>query len=608
MKRNYIFLIVFLFGATSCKKLLDTKPVDFLAPELAYSSAEQLNMALAGVYDILGNTYTYGSRMLYLYNLDGDMSYYGATNPPDGPQQYDFNSSHIEISSHWAALYNGINRANNLLQNIDNNTGINQAVKDQIRGEALFLRGYYYFLLVQTYGGVPLILEPIASVSNTDKAKASIAETYAQILSDMKAAEPLVAPITTLGFGGRVSKSAVRGMLARVCLYMAGQPLKDVSKFAEASSWAKKVMDDAQAGHALNPSFSQLFINYSQDKYDIKESLWEVEFQGNLSSSFNETGQNGNVNSVSSANALTGTSNGLVRVTAELYYKFRDGDLRRDYSMSNYSYVATGANGNKLFMAPVTARNQAYGKFANKFRREYEVVSPKAALFTPINFPLLRFADVLLMFAEAENEVSGPTQAAIDAVNAVRQRSWSSGIKTITVTNGGAGYTTAPAVTITGGAGSGAVATATVAGGRVTAITFAQDEITGFKMGSGYTSAPTITISGGGGTGAAATSQIFTASEANMTTAERGSKDAFRETIRDERIRELTFELLRKPDLIRWGIFESSMRFAGTRIRVDVPTASYAVPFENVEAKHVLWPIPARELSLNKLLIQNPNW
>lgn len=608
MKRNYILLIIVLFGASSCKKMLDTKPVDFLAPELAYSNANQLKMALAGVYDILGNTYMYGSRMLYLYNLDGDMSWYGATNPADGPQQYDFNSSHIEVSNHWAALYNGINRANNLLYNIDNNMGIDQVVKDQVKGEALFLRGYFYFLLVQTYGGVPLMLEPTASVNNTDKEKASIADTYAQILTDMKAAEPLVAPITTLGFGGRVSKSAVRGMLARVCLYMAGQPLKDVTKFAEAASWAKKVMDDGQAGHVLNPSFSQLFINYSQDKYDIKESIWEIEFQGNLSTAYNETGQNGNVNGVSSGNALTGTANGLVKVTTELYYKFRDGDLRRDYSISNYTYVATGESGNKTFAAPPTNRNQFYGKFSNKFRREYEVVSPKAVNWTPINFPLLRYADVLLMFAEAENEVSGPTPEAIDAVNKVRRRSWSSGIRRIVITNGGSGYTTAPTVTVTGGGGSGAVAVATVVAGRVTAITFAPDELTGFKMGTGYTSSPTITITGGGGAGATATSEIFTAGEAEMTTAEKGSKESFRETIRDERIRELTFELMRKADLIRWGIFESSMRFAGSRIRVDVPTAYYAVPFENVQSKHLLWPIPARELSLNKLLVQNPNW
>ncbi|RZA01364.1 MAG: hypothetical protein EOP11_17475, partial [Proteobacteria bacterium] len=98
---------------------------------------------------------------------------------------------------------------------------------------------------------------------------------------DMEAAEQLVPDITTVGYSGGVSKSAVRGMLARVNLHMAGEPLNDKTRYAEASKWAKKVMDDALAGHELNPSYAQVFINVAQDKYDIKESIWEVEFTGN---------------------------------------------------------------------------------------------------------------------------------------------------------------------------------------------------------------------------------------------------------------------------------------------------------------------------------------
>ncbi|WP_198673810.1 RagB/SusD family nutrient uptake outer membrane protein [Chitinophaga alhagiae] len=589
--------------------MLDTKPVDFLAPENAYNTPEQLTSALVGVYDVLGNTYMYGSRMLYLYGLEGDMSYYGATNPADGPQQYDFNSSHIEVVNHWNALYTGIGRANNLLANIDNNQSIPEGTRHQVRGEALFLRAYYYFLLVQTYGGVPLQLEPTRSVSDAQRPKASAAETYEQILSDMKAAEGLVAPITTLGFGGRVSKSAVRGMLARVCLYMAGEPLKDVARWAEAASWAKKVMDDGEADHALNPSFSEVFLNYARDKYDIKESIWEVEFHGNLKTSYNETGQNGNVNGISSGNLLTGTANGLVKVTTELFFKFREGDLRRDFSISNYTYNATGPNGSKTFAAIPTHRNQYYGKFSNKFRREHEALTDKASNWTPINFPLLRYADVMLMFAEADNEVNGPTATAIEAVNDLRRRSWSSGIRSITVTDGGSGYTTPPTVTISGGGGSEAQAKAVVdVNGKVTRIDFEFDDIQGFKRGTGYTAAPDVVISGGGGSGATATAAVFLPDEADMEPADYATKESFRETIRLERIRELTFELLRKRDLVRWGIFEESMHYAGSRIRVDVPTAYYAVPFENVENKHKIWPIPAREINLNKLLEQNANW
>src|SRR5699024_4914982 len=92
------------------------------------------------------------------------------------------------------------------------------------------------------------------------------------------------------------------GILARVCLYMAGEPVKDVSKYEEARMWAKKVIDDVEANHSLNPSFSQVFINLAQDKYDVNESIWEVEFKGNGSDAFSEEGQVGYVNGPRSTN------------------------------------------------------------------------------------------------------------------------------------------------------------------------------------------------------------------------------------------------------------------------------------------------------------------
>src|SRR5690606_31092929 len=119
------------------------------------------------------------------------------------------------------------------------------------KGEALFLRGFFYFLLVQTWGDVPLITEPATSPFQILVARTPAKEVYQQILNDLEAAEALVPSITTLGFGGRASKSAVRGMLARVNLHMAGYPLNDKSRLEEVSKWAKMVIDDPDAQHAL---------------------------------------------------------------------------------------------------------------------------------------------------------------------------------------------------------------------------------------------------------------------------------------------------------------------------------------------------------------------
>ena len=142
-----------------------------------------------------------------------------------------------------------------------------------------------------------------------------------------------------------------------------------------------------------------------------------------------------------------------------------------------------------------------------KWRREYERIARGSSVVSATNMPLLRYADILLMFAEAENALNGPTAEAIAAVNQVRERAWSSGVKTVAVTSGGSGYTSEPTVTFTGGEdGRDATGKATVEGGVVTAITLDRDSsgFTFYKEGK-YSTPPIITITGGGGTGATAT-------------------------------------------------------------------------------------------------------
>jgi hypothetical protein len=601
------FIALLLLSQVSCRKTLDTKVQDSVSPGNYYTTEAQLNLALNGVYDMLGAQDLYAERMEYRYGLEGDDGDYSINSPATGPCQYNYTSGDGEVLLLWTALYKAIARANLLLANVDNNPALSSAIRGKVKGEALFLRSYYYFLLVQNWGPVPLLLKPV-SATQTDNPRASVKDVYTQILTDMTTAEGFVSDIKTIGFGGRVSKSAVRGVLARVCLNMAGQPLADVSKFKDASTWAKKVIDDAAAGHALNPDFSQVFINYAQDKYDIKESIWEVEFRGNGADTYTETARFAWLAGEYCLNVATGQGNGFIRPTARFYQLFSPGDLRREWTTPAFTYDATGANGAKTFIAKPATPAAMYNLYNAKFRREYETLLPKNASLSPMNFPLLRFSDVLLMYAEAENEVSGPSQAIIDAVNLVRRRSQATGIKTVTINAGGSGYTTAPTVTITGGGGSAAVATAVISGGSVTGITFPGDEILGNKIGSGYTSPPTITFSGGGGTGAAATATIYSKSDADLTPAQTSSKDNFRLMIQDERSRELAFEDLRKPDLLRWGIFVPTMQAIANQIDVQVPGAIYGQWYRNVTTKHLLLPIPAAEQSLNKVIDQNPGW
>jgi len=523
MKYKYFLMFILIsFSLISCKKILDVKPTDSLNSEAYFKTEAQLESAIAGVYDILQ---FYGGTQLATYFYDADEGF--ARGASSGTRSNDLTPSDANVSFTWTTFYSGINRANVLLQNVDNNPGISQSFRDKIRGEALFLRSFYYFMLVQHFGGVPLLLEPVSSVNQTDVSRASAKETYEQIIKDMKTAEGLVPSITTLGFGGRINKSAVRGMLARVCLHMAGDPVKDITRYAEARDWAKKVMDDTEAAHALTTDYTQIFINYAQDKYNIKESIWEVEFWGNRTDAYTETGWVGYVNGPVCTNIATGLGFGGVQVTANYYFKFNAADLRRDWNIAAFTYNPTGPVGAKT---PITTTTRAsiYNRYTAKFRREFELIARNGAN-TPQNYPMVRYADILLMFAEAENEVNnGPTPAAYTAINLVRKRAFG-------------------------------------------------------KLLPGATNP-----------------NEFDLANLNHVT--------FLKELINERSRELGYELLRKFDLVRWGIYVSTMQSIANEIAVDVPTAYYLAFYRNTIQNYVLWPIPTRELTLNGALVQNQGW
>ena len=611
MKRIYYLIVLLsLMSLSSCQKFLDTKPTDFLNPGNYYTTLEQLNFARNGVYNMLGPNIT--SYATYLMGFQADEAFMNRTSMTTGPFNYFFNTADSYVSVYWTSIYTGIDRANVLIANVDKNPALDSTKRAVIRGEMLFLRGYFYFTLATYFGGVPLKLEPTSSIINVDIPRASLKDTYAQILKDMEAAEKLVPDITALGFSGAVSKSAVRGLLARVNLYMGGEPLKDKTRYAEAGKWAKMVMDDPLAAHMLNPSYPQIFINMAQDKYDIKESIWEVEYWGNNITQWLEAGPNGYINGPATG-VTWGACVAYLTITSKFYDVFEPGDDRLWWNIPHFNY---GVKPVKTMFSQPLAQTTKNSRTPGKWRREYETVMPQSVNTTPINVPLLRFSDILLMYAEAENEVNNaPTSAAIEAVNMVRRRGWSTGVKTVTVTNGGTGYTTAPIVTFSAGAGTAGVVpitatgTATISGGKVTAVNLSRDltGVTYFVAGQ-YAAVPTVTITGGAGTGATATATINLKTDANLSSTQTASKESFLAVIQDERMRELNMENFRKADLLRWGIFLQVNQDMGNKLTSEAAAAAFVKYYTNVSARDLLLPIPSVECVANRAIVQNPLW
>lgn len=624
--KSIVLIVVFTLGG--CKSFLETEPKDFLSKQNYYTTEDHLNRALISVYDILGSGSTYGSNMLGRMGLDADQAFYGR-NEKTGVSVYETAATDPLVTSFWQAMYDGINRANVLLENASRPT-MSETKRNIIIGEAKFLRAYYYFLLVTNFGDVPLKTKTNDSPTETNFPRVPKREIYDFIIKEMTEAEAMVSTAGKVGFGGKISKSAVRGILARVCLHMAGHPVNDVSKYAEARKWAKMVIDpDPSDGyvHALNPSYKQIFINYAQDLYDMKESIWEVEFWGFADGTYSESKRVGSNNGIRAhhtdnvTNDLIGYAYGYIQTTASHFILYGSesktvgsvvleysNDMRRDWTIAPFYYGASH-NGAKVY-PPATVADM-YRRLSGKWRREYELIKPKSKNDTPQNFPLLRFSDVLLMFAEADNMVNeGPTPEALEALNKVRRRGYGKNLKAelvrnIVITNQGTGYPATTTVAITGGGGTGATATATVVGGKITDITITDE-------GSGYTSAPTVTITGTGGKSATATAVIsqIAATKADFTIAEIGTKIDFLKLIQDERTRELAFENLRKGDLVRWGIFYENMQNEAQDM-VTGAASTWSVHsryFTNVRQKDEVWPIPAREIGLNQGLVQNPGW
>lgn len=622
----------------SCKKLLETQPTDFLSPDEFFSSKENLTAALTGVYGTLKNNALYGDNYQHLITATTDELVYATSgNVPKIPW-YNATSADAQVASVWATLYTGVDRANVVLANLNTPTNITADEKRHIEGETRFLRAYYYFMLTQWYGDVPLRIKPTQSPGETNMAFTPSKEVYDWVIDEMVAAEGLLSDqkATAFDYTERVTQTAVQAILARVCLYAAGEPVNDTRRYADAAKWAREVINSGL--HKLNPDYTQVFKLQCKDQYDAayKESIWEVGF--NVNTATPEQSSPGQVRvGIPTSSDVAGKNDGRLFVYPRLYRTYESfafttttnapsdasPDQRRDWCVASFKY--SGGDATNAPAQNAVAYNLYYTRYPGKWRRSEEN-APRIATQSPTNYPVVRYADVLLMLAEAENELNGfPTPEAIGLVNQVRGRAYgkltgNKIITGITVTNQGTGYTTAPEVTITGEGGTGATAIAEISGGVVTGI-----RVT--NPGKGYPANTTVSIDGAGG----ASATVVLNGDGELSAAQTAGKEAFLKAIQDERLMELNGEFLRKQDLKRWGILQSTIKQMGIEVisgssdlKPDgtpvVPAAKtpfapsnvtvthYTNPASNISDKDYTLAIPQKELLYNDKAKQNPGY
>ncbi len=654
---NHIVVITLGLSLTACFSELDLSPKDYLYPANYYQDSAQIATALVGCYDALagGNCYT-GSVDGFLGNWNVVDGLYNAA-AGTGPKVYNYTSSYPQVNTMWTGCYDGIQRCCQLLKYIDQ-ADASDAVRDVIRGEAMTLRAFWYLTLVQNWGPVPLITEATEDVNQSYFPQSTEEVIYDWIIDQLTQAEPMVRDINYYNNSGRITKSAVRALAARACLAKAGYPCYDKSKYAEAYAWAKRVIDSGL--HELNKNYAQVFINPIQDLYDIKEGIWEIEFYHKAKAdSYREYYPSMYViMAVNQSNASFPRSSTTYRIRKHLFdmYETEAGkaggaklgspDCRRNWAIGPYTYSTIAKNNilpevalSMSYFETATTDNDIYSRFPNKFNRQYEKTSLDQIFQsnTSGNVIMVRYSDVLLMAAEASNEVNGPTAEAIGWVNYVRQRGYGnlsggSRIDHIEVTNGGAGYAAGQVyVTISDGAssstttttsnitkavvyntgdvkGTPVVAPATVAGnGSVS-------EIQLWDRGDVFVTAPVVTIQSldGKGSGATAVAVLGKTFDHTLPAGAIASKEAFGKAIQDERQRELCFEGQRRLDLKRWGIYVDVMRETyseGLNTTLPTTTMDYVtLAGKNIGDAYNYLPIPAIEMQANKALVQNPGW
>ena len=414
-QRILIFLLLASGFFGGCKSFLETEPEDFVTPDNYYNSEADLRRALNGVYNrLIDNFGRMYSRGLYSYLAISDEFFYKNITI-NNIKVMEFDAGQLDVGRFWETAYQGIDRANLLLENVQR-PKMDETRRSMIRGEALFLRAYFYFLLVDNFGGVPLKLVSTKSPNDAYLARATVKDVYAQIVKDMREAETLVSDISSYSYNETVTKTAVQAILARVYLTMAGEPLKDMERYADALEYADKVI--ASGRHSLNPDYKQIFINHSQDKYDLQECIWEIGMFGNQLGSAQLAGAVGIENGLECPDDKIGYSGGGIHPTARMFEMYEADDLRRDWAIAPYKYAVVNSVTTKVNYTPV----QIYDRTIGKWRREYETATPKSRSYNSTNFPVIRYSDVLLMKAEAENQVNGPNGEAYKALNKVRRR------------------------------------------------------------------------------------------------------------------------------------------------------------------------------------------
>lgn len=416
MKKHIFLILILTISLTSCKKFLEEKALDQITNDNFYNTVADVEAAIDGIYNSARFEAGAGLSIIFpLEHLSDDGGYSTFTNFVIERQQIDlhtFTSANSIVGQIWSRSYNVINRANNVIKYANDSVKVRASVIRAAQAEARFFRAFYHFRLVQIYGDIPLMLEPAdVTLGNLLPKRVATRTVYESVINDLKYAKEYLAKsyAYTSADGGRVTSAAAKALLGKVYLTMAGAPLNDNTGYQLAIDELKDLIDNkASYNIDLNPSYAKIFNDTVAVKQVDKERIYFIR------------GTSGLPNSLGAFNRM-----------GWLYRTFRATCPTKDYASD--APVAT-----RVFDSLVDLRRL---KCVNAFNR----AGVNSALIMKYvtgddasdDLILLRYADVLMMTAEALIELGGTANlnAALAHINNVRRTHGGTALRLITYTD-----------------------------------------------------------------------------------------------------------------------------------------------------------------------------
>jgi hypothetical protein len=459
MKNYIVYFMLFVFGMlnASCSEFLEENPESEFTTGNFYTDAQSLEAGVVGAYSSLFNlfgVYTNTPLFMTLLGTDECMAKTLLNNIRPIVDRYTYTAGEGCMLGFWGGHYKIIAEANEIIEIGPTLENVNDSIKNKCVAEVRFMRAWAYFRLVQAFGDIPLLNERLSDVSQFryDKARDPLKDVYKFIIEDLEfcGREGVLSKKKN---GGRATQWAARGMLGKVYLTMASaKKASRVSGYAlieeSASVLYKKaydIFDDIikNSGADLLPVYGDVF-DYKQKNVNV-ESLYEIQFAELTGygvswpkemGAWYTGGKSGN-NAAWRSSPITGNCAVVYVPSFWHYYDANGYDVRRSWNVADYvvqynadNIITDTLSFSEMRLAAVVGSNtdpETYkysGITKYRFGNDWNAVNSFAQSNCPSNIYVLRFADILLMFAEADLNYNNGTISAegLKAINRVRQR------------------------------------------------------------------------------------------------------------------------------------------------------------------------------------------